>query len=188
MNHLGNSRIDTLSNNNNSSFNSLLLPGRKRMAESVYNMPISSPSPIIPQQKQQKPQPISTAATTATRKVVEKAQSFIMMPKTLSASSSTSSMVMPTVLVEEPNSLKDNLVVYPALLSKVAEAFRERIVTHTRSKDSIKYKDVFDGKEAVVKYYCLYKKRERGEKRLNFAAFFYYRTNSLLSSNQMIVI
>lgn len=105
------------------------------MAESVYNMPISSPSP--PQQR--KP------------KVVEKAQSFIMIPKSLSASSSTSSMITSSIMVEEPGSVKDTAAVYPALLSKIAEAFQERIVTSTRSKDSIKYKDAFDGKEAVVK-------------------------------------
>jgi hypothetical protein len=105
------------------------------MAESVYNMPISSPI--------QHP-------TTRKQNVVEKAHSFIMMPKTLSASSSTSSMITPTVLVEEPPIIKDNIIIYPALLSKVAESFKERIVLHTRSKDSIKYKDVFDGKEAVV--------------------------------------
>ena len=132
---IGQSRIDS-----HPSSSSLALPGRKRMAESVYNMPISSPQPQrIPQ------------------KVVEKAHSFIAIPKSLSASSSTSSMITPSVLVEEPTSVK--IVIYPALLSKIAEAFRERIVTSNRTKDSIKYKDVFDGKEAVVniqKWLCFY--------------------------------
>ncbi|CAG8526393.1 8777_t:CDS:10 [Paraglomus occultum] len=40
-------------------------------------------------------------------------------------------------------------IVYPALLSRVAEAFRHRIITSTKSKDGIEYKDCFDGKEAV---------------------------------------
>lgn len=101
------------------------------MAESVYNMPISSTQRIP--------------------KVVEKAQSFVMLPKSLSASSSTSSMIVSSVLVEEPGSVKDHIVIYPALLSKIAQAFQERIITSTKSKDSIKYKDAFDGKEAVVK-------------------------------------
>ncbi|KAI7896137.1 CNH domain-containing protein [Mucor mucedo] len=137
------SRIDAFS----SSSNSLAVPGRKRMAESVYNMPISSSS----QQQQRKP------------KVIEKASSFIMLPKSLSASSSsTSSMILSSsVMVEEPGSVKDHIVIYPALLSKIALAFRDRIVTSTKSKDSIKYKDAFDGKEAVDKLAFIIKSNDR---------------------------
>lgn len=125
---------------------SLALPGRKRIAESVYNIPISSPAPVS--------KPNIKMST------LEKAQSFI--PKSLSASSSTTStsslnkMITSSVLVEEPVTLsnsRDRLpVVYPALLSRVAEAFRDRIALSTKTKDSIKYKDVFDGKEAVVNW------------------------------------
>jgi hypothetical protein len=32
----------------------------------------------------------------------------------------------------------------------VADAFKESIILSTKIKDSIKYKDAFDGKEAVV--------------------------------------
>jgi hypothetical protein len=129
---------------------SLALPGRKRMAESVYNMPISSPAPSV--------------NTRQTKTTFEKAQSLI--PKTLSASSSTTStsslnrmITSSSVFVEEPTSLsnKERLpVVYPALLSKVAEAFRDRIALSTKTKDSIKYKDVFDGKEAVVSFFLCF--------------------------------
>lgn len=139
------------------------MPGRKRMAESVYNMPISSP------QQQRRP------------KVVEKAQSFIIIPKSLSASSSSSSMIISSVLVEEPGSVKETITIYPALLSKIAQAFQERIVTGTKSKDSIKYKDAFDGKEAVVKY--IYKNEIRFFLLLNFISF---RINLLSSLNQTI--
>lgn len=129
---IGHSRIDSL---HSSSSQSLSVPGRKRMAESVYNMPISSPQP----------------QRTIPAKVVEKAHSFINLPKSLSASSSSNSsttMITSSVMVEEPSTVK--VVIYPALLSKIAEAFKERIITGTKTKDSIKYKDVFDGKEAVV--------------------------------------
>lgn len=40
--------------------------------------------------------------------------------------------------------------VYPALLSKVAQALKETIILTSKTQHSIKYKDVFDGKEAVV--------------------------------------
>jgi hypothetical protein len=111
---------------------SLALPGRKRMAESVYNMPISSPSP--PRQKPSVPKPLSASSSTT---------STSSLNKMITSSSAN-------VLVEEPASFSTKAVVYPALLSKVAEAFRDRITTGTKTKDSIKYKDAFDGKEAVV--------------------------------------
>ncbi|KAG5519110.1 hypothetical protein PMAC_002198 [Pneumocystis sp. 'macacae'] len=40
-------------------------------------------------------------------------------------------------------------VVYPALLSRVAEAFRQRIVLSDKLKDGLTYKDAFVGSEAV---------------------------------------
>lgn len=45
-----------------------------------------------------------------------------------------------------------DFVVYPALLSKVAYAFKENMVVSTKSKDSITYHEVFDGRDAVVSY------------------------------------
>ncbi|CAG8788879.1 6174_t:CDS:2, partial [Racocetra fulgida] len=40
-------------------------------------------------------------------------------------------------------------IVYPALLSKVADAFRSRMILTNRMKDNLEYKDCFDGREAV---------------------------------------
>lgn len=40
-------------------------------------------------------------------------------------------------------------IVYPALLSRVAEAFKARISLGDRLKDGLTYKDAFDGREAV---------------------------------------
>lgn len=42
-------------------------------------------------------------------------------------------------------------VVYPALLSRVADAFKVRITLAERTKDGLSYTDAFDGKEAVDK-------------------------------------
>ena len=47
--------------------------------------------------------------------------------------------------------LRKTPVVYPALLSRVAQAFRERIPLTDRVKDGLTYKDAFDGREAVDK-------------------------------------
>ncbi|KAI8149220.1 CNH domain-containing protein [Fennellomyces sp. T-0311] len=52
-------------------------------------------------------------------------------------------------------------IVYPALLSKVSEAFRERVSTSTKTKDSIEYPNAFDGREAVDKLAYIIKTTDR---------------------------
>lgn len=52
-----------------------------------------------------------------------------------------------------PPVVKKPPIVYPALLSRVANAFVQRITTSPRIKDSIEYKDCFDGRDAVVSFY-----------------------------------
>ena len=52
-------------------------------------------------------------------------------------------------------------IVYPALLSRVAEAFRDRIPTADRLKDGLTYKDAFDGREAVDKIAYIIKTTDR---------------------------
>jgi len=51
--------------------------------------------------------------------------------------------------------------VYPALLSRVAEAFRDRIPTADRVKDGLTYTDAFDGREAVDKIAYIIKTTDR---------------------------
>lgn len=52
-------------------------------------------------------------------------------------------------------------VVYPALLSRVAEAFRDRIQLADRLKDGLTYKNAFDGREAVDKIAYIVKTTDR---------------------------
>lgn len=114
------------------------MPGRKRVAESVYNMPVSVPSKItlsrpFPRMNSDKHIPRSTLSTSSS-----------------ASSTSTNTMIISGSLVEEPSSITRLPSIYPALLSNVADAFKESIILSTKTKDSIKYKDAFDGKEAVV--------------------------------------
>ncbi|KAK9702814.1 RHO1 GDP-GTP exchange protein 2, variant 2 [Basidiobolus ranarum] len=44
---------------------------------------------------------------------------------------------------------KKSPIIYPALLSRVAEIFREKVVLQNHMKDSLEYKDCFTGREAV---------------------------------------
>lgn len=52
-------------------------------------------------------------------------------------------------------------IVYPALLSRVAEAFRERIPISDRIKDGLTYKNAFDGRDAVDKIAYIIKTTDR---------------------------
>ncbi|KAI0315023.1 CNH domain-containing protein [Amylostereum chailletii] len=52
-------------------------------------------------------------------------------------------------------------IVYPALLSRVAEAFRSRIALADRVKDGLTYKDAFDGRQAVDKIAYIIKTTDR---------------------------
>ncbi|KAG5647488.1 hypothetical protein DXG03_009424 [Asterophora parasitica] len=52
-------------------------------------------------------------------------------------------------------------IVYPALLSRVAEAFRDRIPLTDKFKDGLTYKDAFDGREAVDKIAYIIKTTDR---------------------------
>lgn len=52
-------------------------------------------------------------------------------------------------------------IVYPALLSRVAEAFRTRITLTERVKDGLAYQDAFDGREAVDKIAYIIKTTDR---------------------------
>ncbi|KAH7914608.1 CNH domain-containing protein [Hygrophoropsis aurantiaca] len=67
----------------------------------------------------------------------------------------------PTASTRAPNAVRKTPIVYPALLSRVAEAFRERINLADRLKDGLTYKDAFDGREAVDKISYIIKTTDR---------------------------
>ncbi|KAI9469053.1 MAG: CNH domain-containing protein [Benjaminiella poitrasii] len=54
-----------------------------------------------------------------------------------------------------------NRHIYPALLSKVAYVFKESMVVGTKTKDSIQYHDVFDGRDAIDKLTAILKTSDR---------------------------
>lgn len=52
-------------------------------------------------------------------------------------------------------------IVYPALLSRVADAFKSRITATERTKDGLVYSDTFDGRDAVDKIAYIIKTTDR---------------------------
>ena len=52
-------------------------------------------------------------------------------------------------------------IVYPALLSRVADAFKARVLLSERHKDGLSYKESFDGREAVDKIAYIIKTTDR---------------------------
>lgn len=67
----------------------------------------------------------------------------------------------PTTSTKAPTTRARSPVIYPALLSKVAEAFKERILLADRVKDGLTYKDAFDGRDAVDKIAYIIKTTDR---------------------------
>jgi RHO1 GDP-GTP exchange protein 1/2 len=61
----------------------------------------------------------------------------------------------------KPNKPRRTPIVYPALLSRVAEAFHTRIALGDRVKDGLTYKDAFDGRQAVDKIAYIIKTTDR---------------------------
>ncbi|CAD6885398.1 unnamed protein product [Tilletia controversa] len=59
------------------------------------------------------------------------------------------------------NSNRRGPLVYPALLSKVAEAFRAQVTLSERVKDGLTYQDAFDGREAVDRIAYIIKTSDR---------------------------
>ncbi|PWN22962.1 CNH-domain-containing protein [Microstroma glucosiphilum] len=60
-----------------------------------------------------------------------------------------------------PPSHRRGPIVYPALLSRVAEAFKLRVTIAERVKDGLTYKDAFDGREAVARIAFIIKTTDR---------------------------
>ncbi|KAH9479544.1 Rho1 guanine nucleotide exchange factor 1 [Psilocybe cubensis] len=71
----------------------------------------------------------------------------------------TSGRTSPTSIRAPP--VRKTPIVYPALLSRVAQAFRDRIPITDRVKDGLTYKDSFDGREAVDKIAYIIKTTDR---------------------------
>ena len=67
----------------------------------------------------------------------------------------------PTTSTKAPTTRARAPIIYPALLSRVAEAFKERIPLADRVKDGLTYKDAFDGREAVDKIAYIIKTTDR---------------------------
>ncbi|KAI7820058.1 CNH domain-containing protein [Gamsiella multidivaricata] len=81
--------------------------------------------------------------------------SFDLHARQAALQGSVSSGALGPLVVKKPP------IVYPALLSRVANAFVQRITTSSRIKDSIEYKDCFDGRDAVDKIAFIIKTTDR---------------------------
>lgn len=121
------------------------LPSR-RSSESAHTIPRVLGGPRVPKTTQDRAMSMSAASTPSIRH-----SSRPPIPPLKEGRNS-------------PNSLRvtrKTPIVYPALLSRVAEAFRDRITTGDRIKDDLEYKDAFDGREAVNKISYIIKTTDR---------------------------
>ncbi|KAF2104651.1 CNH-domain-containing protein [Rhizodiscina lignyota] len=118
---------------------------------------------VIPNRRSDASQEILDSPTSPISKPRSGSQASIpgrtmSMASTVVASDRTSTMTTNTALgVQKSNSQSQTLMVrqrgqplvYPALLSKVADVFRERINLAEKAKDGLDYKMAFSGAEAV---------------------------------------
>ncbi|KAG8904138.1 RHO1 GDP-GTP exchange protein 2, partial [Tulasnella sp. 403] len=77
------------------------------------------------------------------------------------ATVSPMSQIVATPKLHHHHGARRTPIVYPALLSRVAEAFRARITLSERAKDGLAYQDAFDGREAVDKIAYIIKTTDR---------------------------
>ncbi|KAG9094027.1 RHO1 GDP-GTP exchange protein 2, partial [Ceratobasidium sp. 392] len=80
--------------------------------------------------------------------------------RSMSASASGPTPRPPVPRSNVPGSRRRPLV-YPALLSRVADAFRQRITLSERTKDGLTYPNAFDGREAVDRIAYIIKTSDR---------------------------
>ncbi|KIJ65660.1 hypothetical protein HYDPIDRAFT_27654 [Hydnomerulius pinastri MD-312] len=124
----------------------------RRSSDSARTMP----APGFRRDRTTQDRSMSMSAASNSMRTVLDARSRPPIPHSLQGgrNSPTSSTKGPAVRNRTP-------IVYPALLSRVADAFRERINLADRIKDGLTYKDAFDGREAVDKIAYIIKTTDR---------------------------
>ncbi|CDH54221.1 cnh-domain-containing protein [Lichtheimia corymbifera JMRC:FSU:9682] len=124
---------------------SLSIPLR-RSAESIYSLAnnnhATSSSATTGQQR-------SSSSSSSRRLCGERSHSFSFSNPTLTSTNDSTIHNTSSATSAAAAIMKERIpLVYPALLSKVAEAFRDRVTVGPRMKDSIEYQNAFDGREA----------------------------------------
>ncbi|KAI6149870.1 CNH-domain-containing protein [Pisolithus tinctorius] len=130
--------------------NSLLNTSTRRSSESARTMP----GPPSRRDRTGQDRTLSMSAASASLRTVVDPRSRAPIPHGFQAAGRSSPTRLP------PNRIR-GLSVYPALLSRVAEAFKARITLADRVKDGLTYKDAFDGREAVDKIGAIIKTTDR---------------------------
>jgi RHO1 GDP-GTP exchange protein 1/2 len=129
----------------------------RRSSDSSRTMPGPSRRDRSSLQQQDRSRSMSATASAHVR------SSFADIPSPASASSRIRSAGAPQVQGTDRGSSypRRSPIVYPALLSRVAEALRARIVLTDIVKDGLTYKNAFDGRQAVDKIAYIIKTTDR---------------------------
>jgi RHO1 GDP-GTP exchange protein 1/2 len=135
----------------------------RRSSESAQTMPKSNPSLSRRDRggASERAMSMSAASSSSVRTLLEQSG-------TQRRSSASSRPPIPSSIHElssggrnSPVRFKKSPPVYPAMLSRVAAAFKDRITLGDRLKDGLTYKDAFDGREAVDKIAYIIKTTDR---------------------------
>lgn len=131
-------------------------PSPRRSSESTRTMP--RPAALRRERTVQDRSRSMSAMTSQAQAMLSDLQQYArpaipVLPPVNGDRSSTTSPLVP--------SSRRTPIVYPALLSRVAEAFRVRVPLTERAKDGLSYKEAFDGREAVDKIAYIIKTTDR---------------------------
>ncbi|KAI5480628.1 Rho guanyl-nucleotide exchange factor [Pseudohyphozyma bogoriensis] len=145
MTSISSSNYYPYSNNSPATSNTTLLP--RRSSESLRVMPTQPKGPY------QQDRAFSFSGERPDPRTFGRTMSSI--PSSISS--------MPSIPPSSPSSVIPARapVVYPALLSRVADAFKSRITVAERVKDGLVYSDTFDGRDAVDKIAYIIKTTDR---------------------------
>ncbi|KAI6041904.1 CNH-domain-containing protein [Pisolithus marmoratus] len=128
---------------------SLLTTAARRSSESARTMP----GPASRRDRNGQDRTLSMSAASASLRTLVDPRSRAPIPHGFQAAGRNSP--------SRPSNRVRAISVYPALLSRVAEAFKARIILADRVKDGLTYKDAFDGREAVDKIAAIIKTTDR---------------------------
>ena len=144
----------SMERDHNQTMSGRVIPNRRRESgpetpqgsgQDQFQTPVTSPNSQSPGSKAMSPQssapPSRTMSMASTIVPTERSDSLQHRPSMQTNGGSTSSAVI--------SAQQRAPLVYPALLSRVAEVFRERIAPGDRNKNDLCYKFAFTGGEAV---------------------------------------
>ncbi|KAK3069169.1 hypothetical protein LTS18_000411, partial [Coniosporium uncinatum] len=146
-------------NDHHQTMSGRIIPGRRRepavdgviqeRAATMQSNAPPSPSTVSPVTKARRPSQGSNSFSSRTMSLASTAVNTINSDRTATMQSNLTKSNSQSTQSPVYTAQRKSPLVYPALLSRVAETFRERILVNDQEKDGLDYKAAFTGAQAV---------------------------------------